>query len=149
MIGAFIVAWMKQESGVTALIGSGNNCRIFPQVSPQNTAFPRITYQVFGDATGMSLTGPISLADCTVQIDCWGGRGPGGYAAAQALADAIEGTETNRKLNGYSGTLGGVEVRSCILPRGGRSDGVLFPTDGSDDAILSVSMDFEIAYKKG
>lgn len=147
MIGGFIVAWVKQDATVTSLIGSGHNCRIYPQVAPQNAAYPRLTYQVIASDPGQSLTGPISLEWATVQIDCWGGRGPGGYAAAYTLAEAIAGTEASPKLDGYYGTLSGYEIRDCHLTN--RDDGILFPTDGSDNAIHSVTMDFDICFVRG
>lgn len=148
MIGAFIIAWMKQELGVTAIIGTSNNARIYPMQAPQNAAFPRVTYQIIAGDPGQSLTGPISLEWCTVQIDCWGGRGPGAYKQAYDLAEAICGTESNRKLDGYYGaTIGSIEVRDCH--KTSWSDTVIFPTDGSDDAILGVSLDFDICYVRG
>lgn len=140
--GKFLYAWLLQETGVTALVGSGTSARIYPVLAPQDTASPYVTYQVIDSPQLHTLDpGPAGLSHPRVQIDCYA-QGMGGYAQVQALSEAIKGTESSIKLNGYRGTLGGVTVQGAHLT----SEQDIFepPQDASDEGWHRVSMDFTI-----
>lgn len=145
MIADFLVAWMKQEAGVTAILGSGDSIAFYPQHGVQNRdTFPRATYLEVTDTPKNNLTGPCGTNTVNVQIDCWS-RGSGGATVAETLAWAIAGDSTDPKLNGYRGTLGGVFVQASLL-RGGMQKFEEEPEDGSDDWTYRVMLSFDITY---
>lgn len=147
MIGKFLTAWMRQEAGVTALIGSGDSIRFFPQHGVQSrNVFPRATYLEVNDTPKHYLQGRTGTNTVNVQIDCWA-RGIGGATVANSLADAIVGTSENQKLDGFRGTLGGVFVQCCLM-RGGRQEFEEEPADGSDEWTYRVMLSFDITYNE-
>jgi hypothetical protein len=73
----------------------------YPLMAPQTALLPYVIYQrIDGERFG-SLTGPSGLAQTRIQVDCYATS----YEAAQLAAETIR-----RKLDGYSGTIGGVRI---------------------------------------
>lgn len=139
-VGAFLFAWMKQEAGVTALIGAGDACRCYPAGEvPQNATYPLVTYQVVDTQVFDTLGGPAGVEKPLVQVDAWART----HSGAAALAKAIRGTDDDGALNGYQGTLASVKVRRARLVGGPRHTEEA-PGDGSDEAYHRVSQDFEV-----
>lgn len=132
-VGKFITAWVKQDAGVTAIIGSGTATRIYPVLAPQGAAYPRVTYQVIDSPGQQQLSGPASYYTPRVQVDCWTRDS---YKVVQDLADAVE------DMDGYRGTLGSVVVQGCHLVD--RHDDYEPPGDASELGIYRVQLDFII-----
>jgi len=143
MIGKFVSAWLAQDAETVSIVAN----RIYPLTTPQNVAFPHVTYQVITTTLADNLTEPGGLETARVQIDCWA-EGKGGYAQVQALARAIVGPREATKLHLYRTSggsyLGGIDVQ-CAR-RIDQFDDVTEPENASDDTIQRVSLDFMISY---
>lgn len=107
-LGTSLRTVLAANAGVTALVGgAGASARIHPQVAPQKTALPYVTYYVASSTEkSASLDGlPAALEWARVTFDCWAEK----YADAAALEKAIR-----LALDGYAGTpAGGVKILAC------------------------------------
>lgn len=141
-IESFIYAWMGQESGVTAILGSGDDLRVFPFNTPESIdVFPRLTYQLIENVAYQTLGGRNGHVNTLVQLDTWS-KGPGGYSTGRALALAVHGTEASPKLDGYRGTLAGVTVDASKMTI--KQDFFERSADQSDEHIYRVMMRFRL-----
>lgn len=140
----FLFAWLKQETAVTDLLGTGDSIRAFPDAAKQDGPFPVVVWNVISDPTRQSLGGPESSTLVNVQIDCYAET----KAGAVALADAIQGdgaAGSNQKLDGYTsavdGALGGVwcHVARCT----NRQNLIESPQDATGVPLFRVTLDFE------
>lgn len=77
------------DPAVSALIGS----RLYPNIIPQGTPNPAMTYQQISGPRGHDMDGAIGLTKARYQINCWAAS----YAKAKELAEAVRLT-----LDGYS-----------------------------------------------
>lgn len=142
MVGQFLYAWLQADPAITALLGSGDLTRAYPDAAPQAAAFPRLTYQVIDTPGEVAHDGPVGVETSLVQIDCWAVS----RLAATLLGDAVRGTESNRKLDGYTGTAGGVLVEGSRLT-GDRED-FSPPVDAGDVGVYRRSLDFQITVRR-
>lgn len=106
MIEEALVARLKQSPAVTALIGSGDDARVYPVELPQAEAFPAITYQVISGAPVRTTDGPRDLAFAHLQVDCWATT----YAAVLSLRNAVR-----RAIDGWQGYAYGCNVNSIEM----------------------------------
>ena len=146
-LGNFIYAWMKQEADVTAIIGSGDDCKCFPKSVPQDKDYPAVTYQIISTTPDRELAAPTDYVVARVQINALS-KGRGAGATADSLALAINGTASDVKLNGYSGTLGGIKVWKAYIIDGPHDGSEEWEPDASDDPIHRVVTDYEICYRE-
>lgn len=84
MSGA-LVARLGQVAGVTALLGSGANVRVYPLVIPERAELPAATYQLISGNHKEHVAGSSGVARPRVQITSWARS----YREAEALRDAI------------------------------------------------------------
>lgn len=83
---------LSANSAVTALVGAGVNCRVYPfGEGPSPAAYPYVTWQLVAGTPEQYLGDRPDIDDVRVQIDCWGdGRvGQGGARSVNAVADAV------------------------------------------------------------
>lgn len=92
------------EAQVTS-IGNG-----YPVEVPQDASYPAWSYQVIDDDQSLTHSGATGFSQARVQIDIMAQETASlsGYGAAKGLADAVR-----TKLDGFSGTMGGVTVGYC------------------------------------
>lgn len=91
------------NAGVFALISG----RVFPHVVPEkNSQFPCIVFERTDGEHIHSLRGSSGAAEATYQLACWATT----YPAARELAEAVRNC-----LDGYSGTIGTLVVKSILL----------------------------------
>jgi len=89
-----LTAYLKADATITAAVSG----RVFPNVVPQGTAFPAISYnQVSGVRLSDVTDGPTGRAMPRITINSWATK----YLAARSLADAVR-----LRLNGVTGTIG-------------------------------------------
>lgn len=139
MIAKFFVAWCSNDTEVTALVGS----RVSPGKAPYDTPSPRITYSVIADRSYQTLTGPNGLKHAVLQVDCWS-KNSDGYKEVHEVAEAICG---DGKLNGYTGSIAGFHIQSCLLIEPGKTDLPWeSPIDGTDLGFHRVMMQFSVHY---
>lgn len=108
-IEEWIVGKIKSTTAITNLIGGGAAARFYPEMAPQNAAYPHGTYQVIDFPQFRTLGGPSGLAYPRIQIDWWDNSSTGKKKVSQ-LVEA-----TRQTLDGYFGTDGGLHVQSCQL----------------------------------
>ena len=80
-----------------ATISSLISARLFPDVAPQESTFPRITYQVIGAEHPQHTGGGSGIAQVRIQIDVWASTALSRRTTVDALRD---------RLQAYTGTMG-------------------------------------------
>ena len=93
---------LTNDAGVFALVG----LRVYPQVIPQDAAYPAIAYERLTGEHIRSLTGSSQAANPRYELTCWGAT----RNSAKSVSEAVRGC-----LDGYVGTVGGVKIMKCIL----------------------------------
>lgn len=132
----FLVAWAASQSDLTDLIGD----RVSPYESARGDARPRVTfYQVTGDRV-QGLMGPLGVARQRWQLNCYGTT----FKQARDVARLITGWAGESRLDGYSGSLGGITVKSCTL-LDERDDSE--QSIAGDKSVPCVGLDFDIAWQ--
>lgn len=153
-----LVAFLKADPDVQALVGSGNEARIYPEMAPQGTGpanpddtaprkFPRLTYLVVDWPEEHAMSGPTGFCTPRVQIDCWA-AGRRAERDVKALVRAVRnckgGQPQGRKLNGFSGDMHGVKVQWCKLVN--RQSIPELPQSGEETPVRRWSLDFVITH---
>lgn len=101
MIEEALVSILQNDSGVNAI-----TTRVYPVDLPQNPVFPAVIYMKISGMRDHALSGPTGHAHPRFQIEAWATT----YSAAKGLARAIR-----QALDGYSGTVGDVEIGSILI----------------------------------
>lgn len=119
-----IVAALIADAGVNALIGG----RVYHIQKPAKPVYPAITYERISTVPDLTLDGPSTFTEVTIEIDCWGA----GIAEARALAEAVK-----TLLNGHMGDLQGVLIQYARMVN--QDD---FADIDGDFKVRRVSLDF-------
>lgn len=101
-IEAAIVAILEGNIGVTALVDK----RIYPLIVPQGVTMPAITYQQLSDTKIQTHSGPDTLLNTRLQIDCWSDK----YTETSAVKKAVR-----LALAGFIGTVAGIKISNIIM----------------------------------
>lgn len=101
-----IVARLEVDGAVTALVGSGDDARIYPVLLPQDPTYPAVTYQRVSGARLHNLAGTAGFAMPRLSINCWSRT----YGEAKSLAAAIRAS-----LDGFDGTLATIRATIKIV----------------------------------
>jgi hypothetical protein len=144
-VGKFLVAWMRADADVTAILGT-SPLRFWPGTVPQayRETFPRAVYQQLGGSDfSMELSRGGDVWEAEFQISLIG-RGKGGYDDVQGLKAAIMGSRSDPKLHYYSGTLASIEIAKAVC--GNEIDNATPPDEASDNTIHEVHLDFTFWY---
>jgi hypothetical protein len=138
-----LVTLLKADPAVTALIGVGNDARIYPESAPQNAGWPRLTYLVVDWPSDQTLSGPSGYCTPRIQFDCWASARSvtRAYATAKALVRAVR-----ERLDGYSGQVNGLTIHWCKLI--GREAIPEMPVSGDEAPVRRISLDFEVAHNE-
>lgn len=131
--------YLKTISAVTALVGTGNDARIFKQDLKQGTALPAITIQVFAGRSEEHLGGITGMAANRVQVDCYATTEAGAYALAEAVRLA--------PLQMLRGTMGSTYIHS-VNSNGGYENGNDPVQRGTDARRYWTSRDYLITYQE-
>lgn len=102
-------------TGVTALIGTLPTMRFYPVRLPQTQTpiYPAVTYQRIDDAFGYSHSGFSGLTVARIQLTIWSQT----YFSGEAVEAVFRQTPPNG-LNGYRGTIDGVQIDYIFLSDG-------------------------------
>lgn len=87
-----IVDVLEADAAVIGLLGAPPNTRIYPEILPQDPAYPAVTYFRVDTHRERGLSGPCGYARPRFQFDVWAT----GYGSKRAVADAIR-----RALDGF------------------------------------------------
>lgn len=136
-VEAFITAWLGSDADVQTLCGN----RVYPLEMPQGAGLPAVTYSRVSQQATRSLTGLSGLSRARLTVDCWAQ----GYSEAKALAEAIRGTRSNPKLDGYRGQLAGVFVQAAFCSN--EIDLYEKPVHGDEAGVKHTALDFDITYE--
>lgn len=88
-IVAELTTYLKTQSPVTDLVGTGTAARIYEEDAKQGTTLPYIVLEVFEGETFTHLTGLSGLARNRVQIDSYGSSSTQAHSLAEAIRLAI------------------------------------------------------------
>lgn len=130
------VARLKGVAGVTALIGSGDNARIYPGHLPQGVTYPALMYENVSPTVDNDLDGN-GLGHDRLRVSA--------YSPSYSAAKSLE-TQVRLALHGFKHTtVGGVPIQS-IAKVGGRD--LLEPAVGKNDTPLHrIYGDYEAWYE--
>jgi len=126
---------MRDDAGVSAIVGSGTNARVYPGIPPPDATAPFISFRRTSYTRLNTLSGPKTLAKPTFQVDCWGSDNE----TMVSLAEAVRAL-----LDGFRGDMGddNIVVRRANLV--GQNDDPEDPSDGGGNDVNRDRMDFEI-----
>jgi Protein of unknown function (DUF3168) len=103
MLAADITQYLKADATIAAAVGQ----RVFPNIVPQGSNFPAISYnQVSGVRLYDINDGPSGRAMPRITINSWAIR----YLDVRNLADAVR-----QRLNGFRGMMGSTQVGRITL----------------------------------
>ena len=135
-INEALYSYLSGYAGLTALISN----RIYPDILPQNTPYPAITYQKISENEIDTFNQPTTLMMPIYQFSCWGSTRSSSEAVAKQLRLAFK----NYKSTTMGGA-GGVSVSAVrIINRLGT-----YETDNDGKIIAYGTLtDFEISYQE-
>jgi hypothetical protein len=132
-IEAGIYSRLSGSTAIVALVGT----RVYPQAIPQGSGYPNIAFAVTSDEVIHSTTGPTTLRQASLEIDCYSQNS---YSTAIEVAEAVV-----KQLNTNSTTFGSISVENSHVTGAGDLPAIT-PTDGSDDYIYGRSIDVDLFY---
>lgn len=135
----FLVAWVvTQMDDLLPILGGADDLRVSPYQGARKDPQSRVTFMIVSGHDEGTLSGPSGLKKERWTVDCWGEK----PIDARTLARLMAGTKADRRLDGYSGTLGGLTVQ-CIRLLDERDESQpLGP--GSDAGNPCISQDYEV-----
>ena len=104
-IGNGIYNILVNDAGVTALVGSGANSRIYPLMIPQKAALPAVIYLMTSCQPFPTKTGVSSASHYLFDLVCIAETYDGGIALADAVRSALD---------GIKGSKGGITFQHII-----------------------------------
>lgn len=139
MYGKFLEAFVQQQTDLADLLGgAGDDTRFGPFGEQSWAGQAYATYQQVSGSKLGSLGGPTGLANPQVQISIVAPT----HLQARRIARLIAGTKDDERLDGYRGTLGGIDVRSCLLKDERELD--LSPPDARGKGPFEVQQDYSL-----
>lgn len=96
--GGLVTHW-KSVAGITALVGSGDDARIFAHVARQSQGKPFVTFNLVDCEAYLNLAGASGAERTVVHIYCWAET----LAGAEALAKQVRNNTRNMR-GTYTGT---------------------------------------------
>ena len=132
-IEAGIYSRLSGSTAITALVGT----RVYPQVVPQGASYPNIAFSVATDEVIHSTTGPTTLRQASLEVDCYSQNS---YSTAISISEAVI-----EQLNTNSTVFGSINIENSHVTSAGDLP-AFTPTDGSDDYIYGRSLDIDLFY---
>ncbi len=121
---------LSAETDITDIVGSGNDCRVFPAVSNKNYDIPYITYQQIVNVPNPSKSGVSTLDEDVYQINI--------AAKTRAQCDTL--AELVRIALDYAtGTYSGSVLQLCVY----QTQRDLWYENAQDDGLIVVSQDYK------
>lgn len=130
-IESALYSYLSNKASVTALVSD----RIYPQVAPQGTAYPFVTFNVLSEDTQHDMSGASGLTNVAMQIDAW----------CETVADRVSVSEALRNaLDGFRGAMGTESLHISNFFMTDRQNFVEGDTEGKAHPLYRSSMDFSI-----
>ncbi len=126
---------MRDDAGISAIVGTGDNAKVFPGIPPPDATAPFISFRRISYIRLETYTGPTTLARPTFQVDVWGSTNE----SMVTLSEAVRGL-----LDGFRGNMGddNIVVRRATLV--GQNDDPEDPSDGGGNDVNRNRMNLEI-----
>lgn len=86
-----LITFIKSQSTITALIGSGTACRCYDDTARQKATLPYVTFEIFGQSSEQHLTGIAGMVHDRIQIDAYAETRSEAYALAEAIRISLAG----------------------------------------------------------
>lgn len=135
---------LAADAAVTALLGSGTACRIYPLDAPAEHTRPYVLYRREGEGRRTTLSGNTNLREAVMVYDCFGAESAG-YASADAVAQAI--TDELLSLGRVSLASGAIRLE-CIDPEG-LDDDVNVPEVQEELGVMRTTVAFRCYWNEG
>lgn len=129
MIGKVIYGRLSTDANITAITG----INIYPDIVPQNVAYPFIVYTITNSTPVDYKDGQSNLEEVTVQVDVYSNN----YDTTQTLANLIR-----NRLDRFTGTVNGVSVATIKYMS---SDSQVYNADLN---VYWMSVDFMLKMKR-
>lgn len=138
-ISADLLTYLKSQSTITAIVGSGTSARIYPDFIKEGMSRPCIQYRKIsgGEITGIS--GGHGLHKATFEITA--------IAANRASADALDDALYD-VLQGGNRTMGSTVVTEVVVNQDGRDAGADPAAAGSDQHDYWSRTNYELWYSE-
>ena len=135
-----LFTYLSSIASITNLLRANSTApvRIFPDVAPQGTVAPYLTFGIVSDIPAMHARAASGLASCTIQIDVW--------ATSSATRRTVADTLRNAANGAVNVMLGSVRVQSMALESADNSYEP--PTNSSEVGYYRARMDFTIWYQE-
>ena len=113
-----VYTYLKSRAALTALLGTGDNFRLYPQRVPPSPTYPVVRYVVVSqprtaythDNAGAPPAGT-TIVRTRMQFDIWDSPdSEGGYEAVLAVRAALV-----AELSGFKGVMGATSIQSCFI----------------------------------
>jgi Protein of unknown function (DUF3168) len=128
-----LTAYLKADATISAAVSG----RVFPNIVPQGSAFPAISYnQVSGVREYDINDGPTGRAMPRITINSWATR----YLDVRNLAEAVR-----QRLNGFRGVMGSTRVGRITLD----NEFDTFEEEAGQSGIHRVVQDYIISFVEG
>ena len=127
-IEAALVSYIKSVPEITALLGEGDACRIYPLKLPQDPTYPAVTYQVVSGSRHHDM----DIAYPRIQYTTFAGT----YSQAKELANLLR-----LHISRLKGVLSGIAIKQIQY-----INAVEFYQD--DVGIYYIPQDFKIIYEE-
>lgn len=122
-ISADFLTYLKAQSSITAITGSGTSARIYPDLWKEGASKPGVVYQRKAGSPVLTLAGRSRLNSARFDVLS--------IAASRAAADALDGTIYTALIGGNK-TMGSTSVTEIYVGDGDRDSGADPAIDGSD-----------------
>lgn len=102
------VTILEADAGVNALVGTGDDSRIFPNEIPQRMPMPAILYTLVNLETDHAMGVDTGLVNASYQFSCYD-EGDDKYDGAKALVAVVK-----TALSRFKGTSAGVVIQDVL-----------------------------------
>lgn len=135
---------LAADAGVTALLGAGANCRVYPLDRPADALRPFVLYRKESSERTQALGGLTNYREAVLVYDCIGAE-EAGYASANDVAEAI----TDALLGFGSGSLasGAIRVEGIFLED--LSDDVNVPEIQEEFGVMRATVAIRVGWNQG
>lgn len=129
-----VLTWLTTSTNVNKFTSG----QIYPDVAPQGTRLPWVTFTDVTDDPDHHMQGASGLSLALIQIDVWAASSVDRRTLANYIKNRMDGV--------ISATIAGLSVDSIMLQR--RKNSYESPPDGSESGVFRQMMEFTFKYRE-